>query len=142
MQDDDYTVLYVIARTDMLSFTGTDSERKAGLPCAQTGHAANQMVYQARQKDEPELNAMLTTWENETGMGFGTEIVLGAHYSKIRQLVDQAKLMGFHASMVKDPEYPLRDGNTMHFIPVETCAYIFGYKNQLAPLLSGMDLLP
>jgi hypothetical protein len=134
--------LYIICRNDMESFTGTPDKPKTGLPCAQTGHAANQMVYQARKKNDPALNALLTTWENETGMGFGTEIVIGAHYSKIRQLVDQAKLLGFHASMVKDPEYPLKDGATYHFIPLETCAYIFGKKNELAKIMAGLDLLP
>lgn len=134
--------LYVLVRTDMASLVGTPDNRKAGLPCAQTGHAANQMVYQVRQKNIQSLTDLLTEWENETGFGFGTEIVKGAHYSVIKQVVEQAALMGYHASMVKDPEYPLWDGDTLHLIPVETCAYIFGRRNDLDPLLRRFDLLP
>ena len=134
--------LYVLVRNDMESLVGTPEDRKAGLPCAQTGHAANQMVYQVRKKNQSDLNDLLTEWENETGMGFGTEIVVGAHYSRIKQAVETAALLGHHAAMTKDPEYPLRDGKMMHFIPVETCGYIFGRKNDLQAIMSQFDLLP
>lgn len=134
--------LYVAVCTNYESLVGTDDNRKAGLPCAQTGHAANQMVYQVRQKNNSALNDLLTEWENETGMGFGTEIVVGGHVSKVKQAVEMASLLGYHAAMTKDPEYPLRDGKSMHFIPLETCGYIFGRKNDLQSIMSQFDLLP
>ncbi len=134
--------LYILVRTDMESLTGTPENRKAGLPAAQAGHSANQMVFEARQKNDPELNKMLTEWENETGKGFGTEIVLGAHISKVKQTIEHAALLGHHAAMTFDPEYPLRDGQMLHLIPLESCGYIFGRKNVLSRLLSTFDLLP
>lgn len=134
--------LYVLLRNDMESLVGTEDKRKTGLPCAQTGHAANQMVYQVRKKNIESLNNLLTEWENETGMGFGTEIVVGAPYSVIKQVVEKASLLGFHAAMTKDPEYPLFDGKTLHLIPVETCGYIFGRKNDLAIIMRQFDLMP
>jgi len=138
----DPVYLYVIARTDLESFTGTEDNRKAGLPCAQTGHAANQMVYEVRKKNVASLTREHAEWEAETGCGFGTEIVLGAHFSQLKQVIDTAKLLGLHANMTKDPEYPLRDGKTLHLIPLETCGFIFGRRNRIQPLLKTFDLLP
>jgi hypothetical protein len=134
--------LYILVRDDMASFTGTDDNCKTGLPCAQTGHAANQMVYQVRQKNISSLNDLLTEWENETGMGFGTEIVVSASFAEVKQTVEMASLLGHHAAMMLDPEFPLVDGKTVHYLPIETCGYIFGRKNDLSKIMRRFNLMP
>jgi hypothetical protein len=134
--------LYVLVRNDMASFTGTAEKPKTGLPCAQSGHAANQMVYQVRQKNVESLNTMLAEWEAETGMGFGTEIVIATHYADVKQTVEMAALLGHHAAMMLDPTFPLHDGKTTHYLPIESCGYIFGRRNDLSRIMRRFDLMP
>jgi hypothetical protein len=133
--------LFVLCRNDMESLTGTEEKRIAGKACAQTGHAANQMVFEARKKNYTVLNRMVAEWEAETGMGFGTEIVKQGHFSDIKQVVEMCALLGHHAAMTRDPEYPLFDGKTLHFIDIETCGYVFGRKRDLDPILRRFPLL-
>lgn len=140
--ESDPVYLYVIMRNDLESLVGKPDVGAAGRAAAQSGHAANQMVYEARQKNDPDLNALLHHWEQETGVGFGTQIVLGAPFSVVKQAVSTAIMLGHHAGIVHDPTYPLRDGSTVHLIPVDTCGYVFGKKNDLRFLLGHLPLLP
>jgi hypothetical protein len=99
----------------------------AGKAVAQGAHAANQMVYEM-DPGNPDHNAWLTAWQGETGKGFGTTITLDVPGRKLTTVVEWAKLLNLHAGVTHDPTYPLKDGDSFHLIPLDTCAYVFGPK--------------
>jgi hypothetical protein len=74
--------------------------------------------------------------------GFGTCITLGVNERQMRELVEKAKLYGDMAGICHDPTYPMPDGAAFHHVPIDTCGYIFGYKETLAPLLGNLKLMP
>lgn len=76
---------------------------------------------------------------------FGTKLTLAVTAGEMRQVVNMAQLLSFHAGITHDPTYPIfiRDGDRTQVttLPVDTCAYVFGRKSQLAPILGRFDLL-
>ena len=135
--------LYILMRNDMDSMN-------AGKAVAQGSHAANQMVFEANNYfvETPEqaaqfekIKTMVGLWSIEA-RGFGTCIVLGASEREMKSAVEKAKAAGHHAGITHDPTYPLRDGKSLFFIPVDTCAYIFGYKHELKDIIGEFSLMP
>lgn len=127
-------VLYVLGRTDLASLN-------PGKLAAQACHAANQAVFELK-RDRPDLLAMLEEWENQSGDGFGTTIVLGMPVDEMQQAVESAKRLGLHAGVTHDPSYPLVDGATLHLIPLDTCAFVFAAKDEASLVLSHFNLMP
>jgi len=128
-------ILYVIVRNDMASMN-------PGKACAQATHAANQCIYELRQSNDPWLQALLVTWER--GVGFGTCIVLSANEREMRGIVSVLSIHrgdAIHTGITHDPSYPLMDGETLHLIPVDTCAFAFGQKDFLEPFLRRFPLM-
>tara|TARA_B100000900_G_C20319887_1_gene609683 strand:+ start:227 stop:634 length:408 start_codon:yes stop_codon:yes gene_type:complete len=119
-------VLYILMRTDLDSMN-------PGKAMAQASHASNAFVHSA----DPGYNVdeeLFNTWENSTHQGFGTVLVLGVNEVQMRTAVEVAESCGidkFPSGIVHDPTYPLQDGDTTHFIPVDTCGYIFGDKDDV-----------
>lgn len=119
-------VLYILVRTDMDSMN-------PGRVAAQVSHAANQFAYRmTREKDSnlnPEAFKLFTVWEKQA-RGFGTVIVLdGVSLSNIEEVVMNYELC---SDLVIDPEYVIRDGEVVHFVPdVVTCGYVFVNKNKV-----------
>ncbi len=128
--------LYILMRNDLASLGA------GGKSCAQATHAANQCVYEGRRKPDADLHEMLGQWEQETGVGFGTCIVLSVNEAQMRWIVELSGKHGHHAGITHDPGYPLRDGATTHHIPLDTCGYVFGRKPMLEPFLGDLDLMP
>ena len=114
--------LYILMRNDMESMN-------AGKACAQASHAANAFISHsvsgAINWDSGQAPIFVREWANETTQGFGTAIVLGAKIEDIMTSVDRAVVAGYIAGVVHDPSYPVKDGQTVHLIPLDTCAYIF-----------------
>ena len=122
-----FPVVYVLMRTDMASMN-------PGKGMAQSHHASSafsKKVYDgfADKTHTQEMEDLLKLWQSETDQGFGTVLTLPVNEREMRTAVQFAKLMGFMAEIIHDPSYPLVDGDTVHRIPVDTCAYIFGDKN-------------
>ena len=119
-------VLYILMRTDMESMN-------PGKAMAQASHASNAFVQSA----EPGYNideTLFNTWKESTPQGFGTVLVLGVTEVQMKTAVEIAESFGvdkFPCDIIHDPTYPLQDGDTTHFIPVDTCGYIFGDKDDL-----------
>lgn len=134
-------VLYIVMRNDLESLVGTSDARRIGKACAQASHAANQFVHEARNMNDLPLSAAIEQWESETGRGFGTCIVLGASGADMVTVVRLAKSLGHHAGVIHDPTYPLTDGDVVHFIPLDTCGYVFGDKDALRPIVWHLPLL-
>ncbi len=126
-----FPVLYILMRTDLASMN-------AGKGMAQASHASNAFVRHvedSRIKKTAETIGWFNNWSNSTLQGFGTVLVLGVNEIQMRTAVDVAKSLDFVAGVVHDPTYPLVDGDFVHFLPLDTCAYIFGDKND--PMLGA-----
>ena len=72
-------------------------------------------------------------------------LVLGVNEAQMRTAVEVAESYGvdkFPCDIIHDPTYPLQDGDTTHFIPVDTCGYIFGDKDdiRLEAILQNFEL--
>lgn len=120
--------LYILMRNDLASMN-------AGKAMAQASHASNAFIQQ-NLTDSLEPNddfvandILITQWRQETDQGFGTVIVLEVNEREMRNSVDIAQHLGYPSEVIHDPTYPLRDGDTTHFIPLDTCAYVFGDRN-------------
>lgn len=117
--------LYILMRTDMDSMN-------AGKAMAQAAHAATAFTARMDQivrADEPFISPVCSAymeWKAATHQGFGTTIVLEAPNKKVlMDQIEMAKLFSYVADVVYDPSYHVRDGETTHLIPVDTCGYIF-----------------
>ena len=132
-------VLYILMRTDLASMN-------PGKAMAQASHAGSTFVHNA----EPGYNVdeeLFNAWQKETPQGFGTVLVLGVTEVQMRTAVEIAESFGvdkFPCEIIHDPTYPLQDGDTTHFIPVDTCGYIFGDKENitLQAILQNFELHP
>lgn len=132
--DDFEFVQYFLVRTDLESLN-------PGKAMAQVAHAANLMVYNilTSQTMRKKFKYDLDIWSS--GRGFGTSIVLdGRSISEIQDALDSIESNNVHYQWLIDPTYPLRDGDVVHHIPLETCAFIFGRKKDVAPHLTNFEL--
>ncbi len=149
----DYPLLYILIRTDLESMN-------PGKAVSQGVHSGHQFVHevekmrdgiddvsiQGTQEDEfPEEYKnikMYDYWATRTGNGFGTTICLGVDEDMLHRIVEAGETMGLFAGVTHDPSYPLRDGDVTHFIPLDTCGFIFGDKDKLKILLGQFSLMP
>ena len=121
-------VLYILMRNDLASMN-------SGKAMAQASHAANAFVYHlqafAQTYNTKPTDAGLSilngfnSWENATSQGFGTVLTLEGGMTSICNTVNIFKALGYIADIIHDPTYPLVDGNVVHYIPLDTCAYVF-----------------
>ena len=129
-------VLYILMRTDLDSMN-------PGKAMAQASHASNAFVAKVFAMNGTSHNDNLYhAWNDETPQGFGTVLVLGVTESQMRTAVEVADQCEFISDIIHDPTYPLRDGEVTHFIPLDTCAYVFGDKDDeiLQSILGNFDL--
>ncbi|KKL14085.1 hypothetical protein LCGC14_2519310 [marine sediment metagenome] len=140
VESDTSPVLYILMRTDLASMN-------AGKGHAQASHASNAFWKHVSDKYlnhsadvdvlfGEEIEDLVNQWRFETPQGFGTVLVLGVNEIEMRTAVDVADKVGYVSGVVHDPTYPLVDGDFCHFIPLDTCGYIFGDKND--PLLGAV----
>lgn len=139
--DETYPVLYILMRDDLDSMN-------AGKAMAQASHASNAFVKHAQNyyedlekpfdNEDNLIRRDFDRWCTETEQGFGTVLVKAVDENQMRFAIDAAQRYGLIASVVHDPTYPLRDGDTTHSIPLDTCAYVFAdYNDPLTKLLVG-----
>lgn len=137
--------LYILVRNDLASLN-------AGKAVAQGSHGATHFMATASvvrtNNPDSHLAQLFQTWlgfGTEDGFrGFGTKIALSANAREIQGVVDIASQIPdrFLAATIVDPTYPLRDGDTTHFLPLMTCGYVFGHKPYLVPLVGRFPLMP
>jgi hypothetical protein len=121
-----------------------------GKAVAQGAHAANQFVhrieYYRGMVETPEYMVkniwLYDAWKSRTDQGFGTTICLGVDDDILHRVTECARSMDLVSEVTHDPSYPLRDGDVTHFLPLDTCGYIFGDKDELQILLGQFNLMP
>jgi peptidyl-tRNA hydrolase len=121
-------VLYILMRNDLASLN-------PGKAMAQASHASNAFVrkfheYMQRlnataDQKAVDLNTAFYEWENSTVQGFGTVLVLEGNMNDIDSTVYMFQKLGYVADLIHDPTYPIVDGSVVHYIPINTCAYVF-----------------
>lgn len=138
MSENDYC-LWILMRNDMLSLN-------PGKAMAQAAHAANQFVQHCNLSlGSAESYEACKTWQKQSGMGFGVTIVLAASLIDIQNtFYDLYYRSGLPliCSMVTDSSYPIKDGETTHLLPVVTCAYIFGKREDVKTYTDKFSLYP
>lgn len=144
--------LYILIRTDLGSMG-------SGRACAQCSHASNAFIKSFGKMDD------VVAWSSQTPQGFGTAIVLGASLDQIFEKL--YKCGKFYNELIYDPDYVITipkeivyliksDKETPYPIKLEpslidvnkyilhrkeiTCAYIFGDKELLKPILGDLLL--
>ena len=130
---------YILMRNDLASLN-------PGKACAQAAHAAHAQVAMLLRLPPAQRKVWekaFLAWSQETRQGFGTAITKEAPIEAIRASVKEAKRRGMLAAMVHDPEYPLADGSVTHLIPLDTCAFVFGRREdaKACPTLGPMVLM-
>ncbi|MEE8113831.1 MAG: peptidyl-tRNA hydrolase [Nitrososphaerales archaeon] len=118
-------VLYILMRGDLDSMN-------AGKGMAQASHAASAFAMCMT----GDTSLLYKKWFIETRQGFGTVLVLSVNETEMRTAVTVGNQLGYICDVIHDPSYPIRDGEICHFLPIDTCAYVFGDKND--PLLSAV----
>ncbi len=130
-------VLYILMRNDMNSLN-------PGKMVAQGAHAANQFsAWCERHAEDPmwaDAHAMSLEWK-EQAEDFGTTICLGVNGQTLTSAIAFLIGAGFPAGITHDPSYPFQDGETLHLLPLNTCGWVFGDKDELRPLLSNWGLM-
>jgi peptidyl-tRNA hydrolase len=115
-----------------------------GKAMAQASHASNAFVHSRKllRYGTPAGENLYQSWETETDQGFGTVLVLAVSQAEMEQAVAFAKMAKLESGIVHDPTYPIWDGETCHFIPLDTCAYVFGDKEDpvLGTIVQNFEL--
>lgn len=143
--------LYILMRNDLPSMG-------CGRAAAQASHASNAFIHKFGERED------VVEWSNQTPQGFGTAIVLSASHSDIAEALNECNDLGIDTiEKVVDPDYviPISSEivpflNQSERITVEqsatdpnksfihrsevTCAYVFGDKERLAPILGRFPL--
>ncbi len=135
MTPTDPLILYVLMRTDLPDY-------KSGKSMAQANHAGTLFSRNCAKLDPTKHRSNLGhvhEWFEE-GQGFGICVVLAVTRRQMFEKMQLAHLGGLLHDVVHDPSYPVRDGDIMQHLPVDTCAYIFGRKSRCEPITGALRL--
>jgi hypothetical protein len=130
----DGLICYQLVRSDVPSYV-------VGKALAQANHCGTAMVIRALKRDDRTNLDLLLEWAEEAD-GFGTCITLEVTLPVARQIVSLANLSGLYSEMINDPTYPIRDGDTIKTLPVDTCAFVFGRQSRAKAVVRGLNLFP
>lgn len=154
-------VLYVFVNTDLPSMN-------PGKAQAHSGHAANAFIHKTVVRSlmagAVDVSPIVKEWMAATPFGFGTQINLKGNWNEVVNTVANWCEAGGVGELVIDPTYPyivdseivkLIDPKVHTQIPFDlengkfvchrnevTAAYVFGYKDELAPFVGKYPLHP
>lgn len=125
-------ICYVLMRQDVPDYL-------SGKAMAQSHHAGTKMAIDIMRSGSKKMKRLFDEWE--AGRGFGTTIVLSASQRDITRIIrtvsDRKSVFG----RIVDPTFPIRDGSSVVTAAVETCAYVFGRRDDIGCNMTGLDLL-
>jgi len=157
---DSFPVLYILMRTDLASMNAGKAMAQASHASNAFWKHINDTYFDLLVDEDTvghEIERLANMWQLETNRGFGTVLVLGVNETQMRTAVDIAEKLDYVAGVVHDPTYPIlvplelgmtlaemdnhsvfEVGEKANYvtIPLDTCAYIFGDKND--PVLGAM----
>lgn len=128
-------VLNIIMRDDLESMN-------AGKAMAQASHAYGAL--KAAIRSNIKMQPAYLEWMAQTSQEFGVTIVRAADKDTIDAVLNEIVKWSIPvmAGWVHDPTYPLRDGEVTHEIPLDTCAFVFGEKEDVDHACGYLDLHP
>ena len=127
-------VLYILMRTDLDSMN-------PGKAMAQSNHAYGAMKKVVR--SNLPMQEKYREWIDSTEQEFGTTLVLGGSEAKIENAMVKASYQpDVIAEWIHDPSYPIIDGAVVHHLPLNTCAFVFGDKEDCRSVVAAMELHP
>lgn len=133
--------LYVLMRQDLASMN-------PGKAVAHGAHAGSQFESHVASIKEsaPDVWAGYLKWKESAHGFFGSTLTLTVNEAQMREAVAKFEMTRATAlaGIVNDPTYPLRDGAFCHFIPLDTCAYLFFDRTDpsLRGLIAHLELMP
>jgi peptidyl-tRNA hydrolase len=135
-QADEDLRLYIIMRTDMASL------HSSGKATPQAAHAQSEATtFHMGGSASPAQRDAYARWQAQSSFSFGSTIVKGASLQVIETTLEALQAMDVPSGIVVDETYPLRDGEVTHLLNLPTCAWCFGDKTLLQPLLGHIPLL-
>ncbi len=129
-----------------------------GRAAAQASHASNAFIHKFGHRKD------VKSWQKQTTQGFGTAIILGCDNLVMTDIVGRCSVLhkNLPADFIVDPDYCITVSNeiagllnpngALKFVamkddksvivsrPETTCAYIFGDKEELKPILGNLPL--
>jgi hypothetical protein len=135
MNTEDPLILYVLMRTDLPDY-------QAGKSMAQANHAGTRFMRDMAKLSADHLRLLRSynEWLQQAD-GFGTCIVLGVTRAELHQrLATGAGSVERISGLIHDPTYPIRDGNQVLTLPIDTCGYVFGRKSACYWATTGLHL--
>lgn len=128
-------VLYILMRTDLTSMS-------PGKAMAQANHAYGALKKAVRTNMAMQPDYL--EWMKQTDQEFGTTIVLGGDQGEIEHVLRMASYAPANmvATWVHDPTYPVKDGAYTHQVPLNTCAIVFGRKEDCSMAVYTLELHP
>lgn len=143
--------LYILMRNDLESMS-------YGRAAAQASHASNAFVYKYGKRTD------VQRWQKQTAQGFGTAIVLSVDELELTNVLTEAKRLKLPHESVVDPDYGVKttwelfklldtdkytryrsadtttESAVVFYRSEITCAYVFGVKDELTPILGHLKL--
>lgn len=125
----------------LMKQTQDDIIRRAGLTADPTTDGVGEAIREGSFVQK--TNMLYEQWltEGSPDAGFGTAITLEVNGDQLESTIAAAAAAGFAAQVTHDPTYPITDGLVTHLIPLNTCGFIFGDKDELAPILGEFKLM-
>ncbi len=136
--DDNDLRFYIIMRSDIASLASDPG--KASPQAAHAQRQADVLIDQEKLWGD-KMRDMYQRWDAQSGGNFGTTIVLKATIDQIREKGMNAREYLVPFGIIHDPTFPVTDGVLATTMPVDTCAWAFGYKQDVERFMSGLDLL-
>ncbi len=132
--DDDTLVCYVLMRTDLASLN-------PGKAMAQSHHNYGALKRAIRDGNDMVLAKQYLDWQETTRQNFGTVIVLGGNEGEINDALAYAGRVKARVvcGWVRDDSYPLVDGDTVHTLPLNTNAFVFGTKLNCEDVIGAFE---
>lgn len=133
MTGDDPMILHVLMRTDVPSY-------EPGKHMAQSNHAGTHLMWQARQfRAHDTFLPHLEEWLAQ-GEGFGICLTRAVTYPQMRVALALAHTGGIFHGIILDKTYPVRDGDRMQTLEVETCGYMLARRSRAKPIIQDYPL--
>lgn len=120
--------LYILMRDDLESMN-------MGKGIAQGSHATNdfEQTYQRVDRDDLHGGAFIDAvdeWREDRSFGLCYTLACRPdQWEFIMSLLDDGST--WRGGVIHDGTYPINDGETTHYIPLDTCAWVFAWPSEL-----------